>query len=89
MIALRPSLSFLSFLLYAAAALIGVHEHPSAWTLEHEDSLPAAISHAVYGTRIGLFDSNVRNVFIELRNTGLTPPGLSGVQLVLLVACRR
>jgi len=75
-IALRPSLSFLSFLLYAAAALIAVHEHPSAWALEHDDSLPTAISHAVYGTRIGIYDSNVRAVFRELNRTGLTPQSL-------------
>jgi hypothetical protein len=76
MIGLRPILSFLSFVLYAVAALIAVREHPSAWTLEHDDSLPAAISHAVYGTRIGLYDSNVRAVFLELDRTGLTPNSL-------------
>src|SRR5262249_23065709 len=76
MIALRPSLSLLSFLLYAAAALIAVREHPSAWALEHDDSLPTAISHAVYGTRIGIYDSNVRAVFLELNRTGLTPQSL-------------
>src|SRR5262249_59340158 len=76
MIALRPALSFVSFLLYAAAALIAVREHPSAWALEHDDSLPAAISHAVYGTRIGLYDSNVRAVFLELDRTKLTPQSL-------------
>jgi hypothetical protein len=74
--ALRPCLSFVSFLLYAAAALIATHEHPSAWDAEHEDSLPAAISHAVYGTRIGIYDSNVRAVFLELNRTGLTPQSL-------------
>src|ERR1043166_7730066 len=73
MIALRPSLSLVSFLLYAAAALIAVHQHPSAWTLEHDDSLPTAISHAVYGTRIGIYDSNVRCVFLGLTRTGRTP----------------
>jgi hypothetical protein len=77
MIAPRPILSFLSYLLYAAAALIAVHQHPSAWSLEHDDSLPAAISHAVYGTRLGLYDSNVRAVFLELDRTGLTPDSLS------------
>ena len=76
MIALRPNLSLVSFLLYAAAALIAVHQHPSAWTLEHDDSLPTAISHAVYGTRIGIYDSNVRAVFLELNRTGLTPQSL-------------
>src|SRR5215467_14593778 len=76
MIALRPALSFASFLLYAAAALIAVHEHPSAWSLEHDDSLPTAISHAVYGTRVGIYDSNVRAVFLELDHTGLTPASL-------------
>jgi hypothetical protein len=76
MIALRASLGFVSFLLYAAAALIAVHEHPSSWALEHDDSLPAAISHAVYGTRIGIYDSNVRAVFFELRGTALTPQAL-------------
>jgi len=77
MIALRSNLSFVSFLLYAAAALFAVHEHPSAWALEHEGSLPAAISHAVYGTRVGLYDTNVRNVFMELNRTGLTAQSLS------------
>src|SRR5262252_2585005 len=76
MIALRPGLALLSFLLYAVAALIAVHEHPSAWALEHDDSLPTAISHAVYGTRIGIYDSNVRAVFRELDRTGLTPQSL-------------
>jgi hypothetical protein len=76
MIALRPGLALLSFLLYAAAALMAVHEHPSAWALEHDDSLPTAISHAVYGTRIGIYDSNVRAVFRELNRTGLTPQSL-------------
>jgi len=76
MIPLRASLGFISFLLYATAALIAVHEHPSAWALEHDDSLPAAISHAVYGTRIGLYDSNVRAVFLELDRTGPTPQSL-------------
>ena len=76
MIALRPGLALFSFLLYAAAALIAVHEHPSAWALEHDDSLPTAISHAVYGTRIGIYDSNVRAVFRELNRTGLTPQSL-------------
>jgi hypothetical protein len=76
MIALRPILSFLSFALYATAALFAVHEHPSGWSLEHDDSLPAAISHAVYGTRLGLYDSNVRAVFLELDRTGLTPQSL-------------
>ena len=76
MIALRPSLSLLSFLLYAAAALVAVHEHPSAWTLEHDYSLPAALSHAVYGTRIGLYDGNVRAALLELDRTGLTPRSL-------------
>jgi hypothetical protein len=76
MLAPRRSLSFISFLLYAAAALMAVHEHPSAWTVEHEDPLPTAISHAVYGTRIGIFDSNVRAVFLELNRTGLTPQSL-------------
>jgi hypothetical protein len=81
MIALRPSLSFFSFLLYAAAALIAVHEHPSTWVLE-EDSLPAAISHAVYGTRIRIYDSNVRAVFRELKRTGLTPQSLENAVAV-------
>jgi hypothetical protein len=76
MIGLRPILSFAAFLLYAVAALIAVREHPSAWALEHEDSLPTAISHAVYGTRIGIYDSNVRAVFLELNRTGLTPQSL-------------
>jgi hypothetical protein len=76
MIAPRRILPFLSYLLYAAAALIAVHQHPSAWSLEHDDSLPAAISHAVYGTRLGLYDSNVRAVFVELDRTGLTPESL-------------
>jgi len=76
MIALRPNLSLLSFLLYAAAAVIAVREHPSAWALEHDDSLPTAISHAVYGTRIGIYESNVRAVFLELNRTGLTPQSL-------------
>src|ERR1051326_7678711 len=76
MIALRPNLSLLSFLLYAAATVIAVHEHPSAWALEHDDSLPTAISHAVYGTRIGIYESNVRAVFLELNRTGLTPQSL-------------
>jgi hypothetical protein len=77
MIAPRPILSFLSYLLYAAAALLAVHQHPSTWALEHDDSVPAAISHAVYGTRIGLYDSNVRALFLELDRTGLTPDSLS------------
>ena len=76
MIAPRPILSLLSYLLYAAAALIAVHQHPSAWSLEHDDSLPAAISHAVYGTRLGLYDSNVRAVFLEVDRTGLTPEAI-------------
>lgn len=77
MIAPRPILSFLSYLLYAAAALIAVHQHPSTWALEHDDSVPAAISHAVYGARIGLYDSNVRALFLQLDRTGLTPESLS------------
>ena len=72
----RPILPLLSYLLYAAAALVAVHQHPSAWSLEHDDGLPAAISHAVYGTRLGLYDSNVRAVFFQLRDTGLTPQSL-------------
>lgn len=76
MVALRSALAFTAFLLYAVAALIAVHEHPSAWFLEHEDSLPTAISHAVYGTRIGIYDSNVRAVFLPLKRTGLTPQSL-------------
>lgn len=76
MTAPRTILPLLSYLLYAAAALVAVHQHPSAWSLEHDDSLPAAISHAVYGTRIGLYDSNVRAVFLELDRTGLTPESL-------------
>ena len=76
MIALRPILSFLSYLLYAAAALIAAHEHPSAWADEHDYSLPAAISHAVYGTRLGIYDSNVRAVFFDLDRTGLTPQSM-------------
>src|ERR1051325_198803 len=76
MIALRPNLSLLSFLLYAAAAVIAVREHPSAWALEHDDSLPTAISHAVYGTRVGTEKSNVRGVLLDQRRTGLTPQSL-------------
>ncbi|MBV8753805.1 MAG: hypothetical protein JO328_13175 [Hyphomicrobiales bacterium] len=76
MIAPRPILSFLSYLLYAAAALIAVKEHPSAWADEHDYSLPAAISHAVYGTRLGIYQSSVRAVFFALDRTGLTPQSL-------------
>jgi hypothetical protein len=72
MIALRSILAFGSFLIYAAAAVVTMHEHPSAWALEHEGSLPAAISHAVYGTPLGRFDTNVRAVFFDLNRTGLT-----------------
>jgi hypothetical protein len=76
-VTLRSALAFAAFLLYAAAALIAVHEHPSAWALEHDESLPTAISHAVYGTRIGIYDSNVRAVFFKLRGSGLTPQSLN------------
>ena len=70
--ALRSGLAFAAFLLYAAAAIVAMHEHPSAWTLEHEGSLPAAISHAVYGTPLGQYDTNVYAVFFDLNRTGVT-----------------
>jgi hypothetical protein len=72
MVSLRQGLAFAAFLLYAAAAIVAVHEHPSAWALEHEGSLPAAISHAVYGTPLGEFDTNVQAAFFDLNRTGLT-----------------
>ena len=70
--ALRTGLALAAFLLYAAAAIVAMHEHPSAWTLEHEGSLPAAISHAVYGTPLGQYDTNVYAVFFDLNRTGVT-----------------
>jgi hypothetical protein len=72
MVVLRSALAFGAFLLYAAAAVVATHEHPSAWALEHEGSLPAAISHAVYGTPLGQFDTNVQAVFFDLNRTGVT-----------------
>lgn len=69
----RQALAFAAFLLYAAAGLVATHEHPSAWRLEHEGSLPAAISHAVYGTPLGQYDTNVYAVFFDLNRTGVTP----------------
>jgi hypothetical protein len=72
MVALRRALAFAAFLLYAAAAVVAVREHPSAWALEHEGSLPAAISHAVYGAPLGQYDTNVYAVFFDLTRTGVT-----------------
>jgi hypothetical protein len=71
-VALRRGLAFAAFLLYAAAAIVAVHGHPSAWSLEHEGSLPAAISNVVYGTWLGQFDTNVQAVFLDLNRTGVT-----------------
>jgi hypothetical protein len=71
-IALRPALAFAAFLLYAAAAVVAVHQHPSAWRLEYGGSLPAAISHAVYGAPLGQYDTNVYAVFFDLNRTGVT-----------------
>jgi hypothetical protein len=70
--ALRPSVAFGAYLLYVAAAVVATHEHPSAWALEYHGSLPAAISHAVYGTPLGQFDTNVQAVFFDLYRTGVT-----------------
>jgi hypothetical protein len=69
---LRSGLAVAAFLLYAAAAIVAMREHPSAWTLEHEGSLPAAISHAVYGTPLGQYDTNVYAIFFDLNRTGVT-----------------
>ena len=59
-------------LLYAAAAIVATHQHPSAWRLEYTGSLPAAISHAVYGAPLGQYDTNVYAVFFDLNRTGVT-----------------
>jgi hypothetical protein len=71
-VALRSALAFGAFLLYAAAAIVAAHQHPSAWSLEYTGSLPAAISHAVYGTPLGQYDTNVYAVFFDLNRTGVT-----------------
>lgn len=65
-------LAFAAFLLYAAAALVATHGHPSAWMLEYGGSLPAAISHAAYGAPLGQYDTNVYAVFFDLNRTGVT-----------------
>jgi hypothetical protein len=71
-VALRSALAFGAFLLYAAAAIIATHDHPSAWKLEYGGSLPAAISHAVYGAPLGQYDTSVYAVFFDLNRTGVT-----------------
>jgi hypothetical protein len=55
----RRILAAASFLLYAIAAIVAVHNWPASWRVESQLGIPTAISNVVYGLQLGLIDSNV------------------------------
>jgi hypothetical protein len=57
------ALSVLSFLLYAAGVVALHQDRSSNWSVESDDPIPGAISHVIYGVRLGAIDANVLSVF--------------------------
>jgi hypothetical protein len=62
----RIGLSILSFVIYASAVLSLHQERHSGWFVEAAYSLPAAVSHSVYRTPLGMINPNVQAVFQEI-----------------------
>src|SRR5438067_341123 len=60
---IRTVLAVAAYVLYGSAVLVLERAEPSAWTIETESGLPAAVSYAIYGTKPGSIDRNVFTLF--------------------------
>ncbi len=80
---IRIVLAVAAYVLYGGAVLVLERAEPSAWTIEAESGLPAAVSYAVYGAKFGSIERNVLTVFhaapvreaIKQTSTGILAPG--------------
>jgi hypothetical protein len=62
-VGMRQLLAAASFVLYAIATIVAIHNWPTAWPVERQLSIPSAISNVVYGLQLGLIDGNVLGEF--------------------------
>jgi len=63
------SMAIASFLLYALGVLALHQDRAPGWNIEAQGPIPSAVSHLVYGTRLGAMDENVMRAFLQPNGT--------------------